>query len=132
MLIEPKEYSIMDFVPRKDTEENLKFRFCRHLESYGFKFFSQYPSRWNEAPGCRFDIVVHDDKYIYALIEIKRKSRNPARGNKWLKSRQAAKYLSFGIPVFLVYNDADFTPTMNDLTRIQHEFRARIAGKMVR
>jgi len=115
MKILPEETRIMDFLPRKDTEANLKYRFCRACESYGLKFFCEYPSRWNEAPGCRFDIVVHDGKYIKALIEIKRKSRNSKRGDLWLKTRQAKKYLSFGVPVFLVYDDKDFVEVLNSL-----------------
>ena len=115
MKIEPNEPRVMDFLPRRDSEENLKYRFARACEQYGLKFYMDYPSRWNEAPGCRFDLVIHDGKYIKALIEIKKKSNNPARGAKWLKSRQAAKYMSFGVPVYLVYNDKDFPQVLNDL-----------------
>lgn len=105
----------MDFLPRKDTEANLQYRFMKACEAYGLKVFSQYPSRWNEAPGCRFDIVVHDGKYIKALVEIKRKSKNKRRGELWLQTRQAKKYLSFGVPVFLVYDDKDFVEVLNAL-----------------
>lgn len=105
----------MDFLPRRDSEQNLKYRFCKALESYGFKFYQEYHSRWNESPGCRFDIVVHDGKYIKALIEIKKKSDNKKRGELWLQSRQAKKYLSFGVPVFLVYDDKDFVEVLNSL-----------------
>lgn len=111
----PATPRVMDFLPRRDTEQNLKYRFCKALEQYGFKFFCEYKSRWNEAPGCRFDVVVHDGKYIRALIEIKKKSRNKKRGDLWLRSRQAKKYLSFNVPVFLIYDDSDFGETMNAL-----------------
>jgi hypothetical protein len=105
----------MDFLPRKDTEQNLKYRFMKACEAYGLKMFAEYPSRWNESPGCRFDIVIHDGRFIKALIEIKRKSRNKKRGEMWLKSRQCQKYLSFGVPVFLVYDDKDFVEVLNAL-----------------
>lgn len=115
MKIPPTELRVMDFLPRRDSEENLKYRFARACETYGLKFYMDYPSRWNEAPGCRFDLVIYDGKYIKALIEIKKLSKNPARGEKWKRSRQCQKYLSFGVPVYLVYNDLDFTTVLNDL-----------------
>jgi hypothetical protein len=118
VLIKPSEKRIMDFIPQRDTEDNMKYRFCRSLEQYGFKFFLQYPSRWNEAPGCRFDIVIHDGRYIKALIEVKRKSTNPDRERKWLRSRQAQKYQSFGVPVFLIFNDKDFVDTLNQMLEV--------------
>lgn len=118
MKIIPDKISVMDFLPRRDSEQNLKYRFCKALESYGFKFYLEYSGRWNAAPGCRFDIVVHDGKYIKALIEIKKKSENARRGELWLNSRQGKKYLSLNLPVFLIYNDKDFVECLNALDDI--------------
>ena len=113
MKILPDQPRVMDYLPKRDSEENLKYRFAKACEAYGLKFYMDYPSRWNEAPGCRFDLVIHDGKFIKALIEIKKKSKNRYRGQLWLKSRQAKKYLSFGVPVFLVYDDKDFVDVLN-------------------
>lgn len=115
MKIIPEEPRVMDFLPRRDSEQNLKYRFCKALEEYGFKFYLEYSGRWNAAPGCRFDIVIHDGKYIHALIEIKKQSSNPNRGELWLSSRQGKKYLSLNVPVFLIYNDKDFVEALNAL-----------------
>lgn len=120
MKILPDVPRVMDFLPRKDTEANLTYRFCKACEQYGLKFFHQYPSRWNEAPGCRFDVVIHNSKYILALVEIKRKSRNKRRGELWRGTRQCAKYLSFGRPVFLIYDDADFVSVLNTIHDLQN------------
>lgn len=109
----------MDFLPRKDTEANLQYRFMKACEAYGLKVFAEYPSRYNEAPGCRFDVVIHNGKYILALVEIKRKSRNAKRGDLWLKTRQCKKYMSFGRPVFLVYDDNDFVEILNSIYDLQ-------------
>ena len=113
MKILPEQFRIMDFIPRKDTEANLQYRFMKACEAYGLKVFSQYPSRWNESPGCRFDIVVHNGQYILALVEIKRNSSNKKRGELWRNTRQCKKYLSFGRPVFLVYDENDFAQVLN-------------------
>lgn len=115
MKIIPENIRVVDFLPRRDTEQNLKYRLCKALESYGFKFFLEYSGRWNAAPGCRFDIVVHDGRYIKAVIETKRKSINARRGELWLNSRQGKKYLSFDLPIFLIYNDDDFVDCLNAL-----------------
>ena len=123
MKIIPDKISVMDFLPRRDSEQNLKYRFCKALEAYGFKFYCEYPSRWNEAAGCRFDIVIHNDRYILALVEIKKKSTNKKRGELWLQSRQCKKYLSFGRPVFLVYDDKDFVEVLNCIEDLQREMK---------
>ena len=119
MKILPDQPRIMDYLPRRDTEQNLKYRFCKACEQYGLKFFAEYPSRWNESPGCRFDLVIHNGKFILALVEIKRKSGNRKRGEMWLQTRQCKKYLSFGRPVFLVYDDNDFAQVLNAVYDLQ-------------
>lgn len=109
----PEKPLVMDFLPRNDNESNLKYRFCKACEQYGLKFFMQYPSKWNEAPGIRFDVVIHNDKYILALVEIKKKRDGRKTAHKWINTNQCKKYLSFGRPVFLVYDETDFADVFN-------------------
>jgi hypothetical protein len=115
MKIPPDTIRPMPYNPRRDSEQNLKYRFAKACEDYGLQFYLEYPSRWNGTPGCRFDLVIHDGKFIKALVEIKKKSENKKRGELWLNTRQCKKYLAFGVPVFLVYDDNDFAAVLNEI-----------------
>ena len=99
----------MDFLPRRKGEATLQSEFYRQAKNKGLPIFCEYPSRWNESPGARFDCVIHAAGKIRALVEIKATANKSDRRISWPQTRQGKKYLSFNIPVFLVCDESDFS-----------------------
>lgn len=108
MIIPPEKLGVMDFMPRRNTEANLQAEFYAEAKARGLSVFLEYSSRWNEAPGVRFDAVIFSDRRIVALVEIKRTPDPDKRRRTWPKSAQGRKYLSFNLPVFFIVQPSDF------------------------
>lgn len=108
MIIEPASVRPVDFLPRRQTEANLQAEFYAQAKARGLSVFLEYPSRWNESPGARFDAVIHKAGKIRAILEIKRSGKPAKRCQSWPKSRQGKIYLSWPLPVFLILTPADF------------------------
>jgi len=108
MLFEPTNPRPVDFLPRRQTEANLQAEFYAQAKARGLSVFLEYPSRWNESPGARFDAVIHKAGKIRAILEIKRSGQPEKRRKSWPNSRQGKIYLSWNVPVFLIIEPGDF------------------------
>ena len=108
MLFKPASVRPVDFLPRRQTEANLQAEFYAQAKARGLSVFLEYPSRWNESPGARFDAVIHSRGRILAICEIKRSPQPEKRRRTWPNSRQGKIYLSWPLPVFLIITPADF------------------------
>jgi hypothetical protein len=108
MIFEPASVRPVDFLPRRQTEANLQAEFYSQAKARGLSVFLEYPSRWNESPGARFDAVIHKAGKIRAICEIKRSGQPEKRRRSWPNSRQGKVYLSWNVPVFLIIEPADF------------------------
>lgn len=64
---------------------------------------------------CRFDAIIHDDKHILEIVEIKNHKR-PWREPK--PTKQTEKYRAYGLPVFHVRCYADINQTVEAIKRI--------------
>jgi hypothetical protein len=98
----------MYFLPQR-AEANLQAEFYHQCKLRSIPVFLEYRSIWNEMRGCRFDAVIHHRSRIIAIVEIKAPTLYPQRRRRlWGKTKQAAKYRSFGLPVFLLISESDF------------------------
>lgn len=87
--------------PKKDSEANIQADFKKAVEAVGLFCWLEYRIKGRPGQrGCRFDAVVHDGEKIIAIVEVK----NPSKPEKydWTKTKQHARYASYGVPVILI------------------------------
>lgn len=57
----------------------------------------------NRRAVCRFDIAIFDNGVLTGIIEIKANVISHKKEDGWLGTRQGSRYMSFGVPVELIY-----------------------------
>lgn len=99
----------MKFQPRKTISEAMvQAEFYQACKESGLKCFLEYSAKLNGLQRCQFDAIVHDGHNIIALIEIKAYKRSTMdKRARWRNSKQATKYLQFGIPFFILFSFDD-------------------------
>lgn len=56
---------------------------------------------------CRFDIGVFQEGYLAGIIEIKSRPIQHKSDAGWVGTRQGSRYMTFGVPVELIYGQAE-------------------------
>lgn len=61
----------------------------------------------NRRAMCRFDIGIFDDGFLVGIIEIKAHQVRHKTEGGWEATRQGSRYMSFGVPVEIVYGQPE-------------------------
>lgn len=67
----------------------------------------KYMQDGNKRDRCRFDIAVFEDGYLVGIIEIKANVVTHKTNAGWIGTRQGHRYTSFGVPVEIIYGQAE-------------------------
>jgi hypothetical protein len=90
----------------------VQFELYHRLRTLGIEVFPEYKHM-----NCRFDLVIHCDDELVAIIEVKRK-RSPARQAKIKLAKQYQKYIQTGLPVVYCFGMRDVEKTIDAVIQI--------------
>lgn len=105
----------------KKHEDNLKFELAKGCARSGIMLHFEY--RYGD---CRFDAVVVRGDDILAIIEVKNWAGQVEAHKKTQKpSKQLAKYVQFGVPVYVLWFYTGIGPLIKRLNTITRRFDER-------
>ena len=85
------------------TEFELQAWLYNRLNLDGFDVRGEIKARTSAGRNARFDLIVSVGNRVIAIIEVK-----DTPGSKLEKTRQGSRYRTFGVPVFLFFNENQY------------------------
>lgn len=100
------------------TEFELQAWLYNRLNLDGFDVRGEIKGRTSAGRNARFDLIVSVGNRVIAIIEVK-----DTPGSKLEKTRQGSRYRTFGVPVFLFFNENQYPQLRTRLAELVDQKR---------
>jgi hypothetical protein len=98
------------------TEFELQAWLFNRLKLDGFDVRGEIRGKTNAGENARFDLTVSAGNTVIAIIEVK-----DTPGSKLEKTRQGNRYRTFGVPVFLFFDENQYSQLRTRLTALMQD-----------
>lgn len=95
--------------PKRETEFEVQAYVWSELRKLGINARGEVKTTFpaERRAVCRFDIAIFENGLLVGIIEIKTAIIKHKHEGGWSATRQGTRYLSFGVPVELIYGQQE-------------------------
>jgi Holliday junction resolvase-like predicted endonuclease len=95
---------ILELKEDRPSEANIQAEIYHQCRLRDIPCYLEYKVKTENSKGCRFDVVIHKNNMIKAIIEVKsRKLKHSLKGkDRWISTKQCMRYSQFEVPVYYI------------------------------